>query len=86
LWLAVEGLVAVIAGLASNSVALLGYGLDSAIQSLGSAVIVWRFTGQRITSEAAEARAQKIVAGSFFLLAVENFLPGAVSDQRRCRL
>jgi divalent metal cation (Fe/Co/Zn/Cd) transporter len=60
-------------------VALLRYGLDSAIQSLDSAVIVWRFTGQRITSEAAEARAQKIVAASFFLLA--PYIAGAALHQ-----
>lgn len=68
-WLAVEGVVAIVAGLSTGSVALLGYGLDSAVQSLGSGVIVWRFTGRRIGSIAAEERAQKIVAASFFLLA-----------------
>ncbi|MFC5136801.1 cation transporter [Actinomycetospora rhizophila] len=68
-WLAVEGVVAILAGLSTGSVALLGYGLDSAVQSLGSGVIVWRFTGRRIGSTAAEERAQTIVATSFFLLA-----------------
>jgi divalent metal cation (Fe/Co/Zn/Cd) transporter len=68
-WLAVEGVVAIIAGLSTGSIALLGYGLDSAVQSLGSGVIVWRFTGRRIGSAAAEQHAQKIVATSFFLLA-----------------
>ena len=68
-WLAVEGVVAIIAGLSTGSVALLGYGLDSAVQSLGSGVIVWRFSGRRIGSTVAEQRAQKIVAMSFFLLA-----------------
>ena len=69
IWLAIEGVVGVAAGLATGSIALLGYGLDSAIQSLGSAVVVWRFTSERIASAAAEARAQKIVATSFFLFA-----------------
>ena len=68
-WLVVEGVVAIIAGLSTGSVALLGYGLDSAVQSFGSGVIVWRFTGRRIGSAGAEQRAQKIVATSFFLLA-----------------
>lgn len=67
-WLAVEGVVAAVAGLATGSVALLGYGLDSSVQSLGSGVIIWRFTGARIGSQPAETRAQKIVATSFFLL------------------
>ncbi len=68
-WLAVEGAVAIIAGVSTGSIALLGYGLDSAVQSLGSGVIVWRFTGRRIDSATAEQHAQKIVATSFFLLA-----------------
>lgn len=68
-WLAVEGIVAIIAGTSTGSIAMLGYGLDSAVQSLGSGVIVWRFTAGRIGSIAAEQRAQKIVATSFFLLA-----------------
>ena len=68
-WLGLEGAVAIIAGASAGSVALLGYGLDSAVQSLGSSVIVWRFTGHRVTSTVAERRAQKIVATSFFLLA-----------------
>jgi len=38
-------------------VALLGFGLDSAIEGLASIIIVWRFTGDRATSEAAELRA-----------------------------
>lgn len=68
-WLGVEGVIAVTAGVATGSVALLGYGLDSAIRAAGSGVIIWRFTGARIDSATAEARAQKIVATSFFLLA-----------------
>lgn len=68
-WLAVEGIVAIIAGTSTGSIAMLGYGLDSAVQSLGSGVIVWRFTAGRIGSIAAEQRAQKVVATSFFLLA-----------------
>jgi divalent metal cation (Fe/Co/Zn/Cd) transporter len=68
-WLGLEGAVAIAAGASAGSVALLGYGLDSAVQSLGSGVIVWRFTGRRVTSTVAEQRAQKIVATSFFLLA-----------------
>lgn len=68
-WLVVEGIVAIIAGISTGSVAMLSYGLDSAVQSLGSGVIVWRFTAGRIGSIAAEQRAQKIVATSFFLLA-----------------
>lgn len=68
-WMTTEGVVGVAAGIAANSIALIGYGIDAAIQGLASLVIVWRFTGARVDSERAEARARKIVAVTFFLLA-----------------
>jgi divalent metal cation (Fe/Co/Zn/Cd) transporter len=64
----VEGAVAVTAGILAGSIALLSFGLDSAIEGVASLVIVWRFTGRRLLSEAAEWRAQKLVAIQFFLL------------------
>lgn len=67
--LGVEGSVAVIAGVLAGSVALVGFGIDSAVEAVASVIIVWRFSGSRTLSEAAEARAQKLVAVSFFLLA-----------------
>ena len=68
-WMTVEGAVAITAGLVASSVALVGFGLDSAIEGFASLVIVWRFTGSRMFSAAAETRAQKLVAIQFFLLA-----------------
>jgi len=68
-WMTAEGAVGVTAGILANSIALIGYGLDSTIEGIASIVIIWRFTGNRIHSEEAETRAQKIVAVSFFLLA-----------------
>jgi divalent metal cation (Fe/Co/Zn/Cd) transporter len=68
-WMTVEGGVAIAAGLVASSVALVGFGLDSAIEGFASLVIVWRFTGSRMFSQAAETRAQKLVAIQFFLLA-----------------
>ena len=68
-WMTVEGAVAILAGLAAGSIALIGFGLDSAIEGFASVVIVWRFTGSRIFSDAAETRAQKLVAIQFFVLA-----------------
>jgi divalent metal cation (Fe/Co/Zn/Cd) transporter len=65
----VEGAVAVTAALVAGSVALLGFGIDSAIEGLASVIVIWRFTGSRRLSEHAELRAQKAVAMSFFLLA-----------------
>ena len=68
-WMAVEGGVAIAAGVVAGSIALVGFGLDSAIEGFASLIIVWRFTGQRMFSAAAETRAQKLVAIQFFLLA-----------------
>jgi divalent metal cation (Fe/Co/Zn/Cd) transporter len=68
-YMAVEGGIAIVAGILAGSIALVGFGLDSAIEGFASAIIVWRFTGHRIFSDAAEQRAQKLVALQFFLLA-----------------
>jgi divalent metal cation (Fe/Co/Zn/Cd) transporter len=68
-YMAVEGLVAVVAGIVAGSIALIGFGIDSAIEGFASVVIVWRFTGSRLLSERAEDRAQKLVAIQFFILA-----------------
>jgi hypothetical protein len=51
---------------------VIGYGLDSTIEGIASIVIIWRFTGNRIHSDDAETRAQKIVALSFFLLPLHH--------------
>lgn len=68
-WLAVDGAIGLGAGLASDSVVLIGWGLDCAIQSVASLVIVWRFSGGRVASDSAERLAQKVIGASFFLLA-----------------
>jgi divalent metal cation (Fe/Co/Zn/Cd) transporter len=68
-WMGAEGAIAVTAGILAGSIALLSFGLDSAIEGVASLVIVWRFTGRRLLSEAAERRAQKLVAIQFFVLA-----------------
>ena len=68
-WMTVEGAVAIAAGVIAGSIALVGFGLDSAIEGFASVIIIWRFTGHRIHSAAAEDRAQKLVAIQFFLLA-----------------
>jgi divalent metal cation (Fe/Co/Zn/Cd) transporter len=68
-WMGAEGALAITAGILAGSIALVGFGIDSAIEGLASLVIVWRFTGHRLLSHAAEERAQKLVAVQFFLLA-----------------
>jgi len=68
-WMGAEGAIAITAGVLAGSIALISFGLDSAIEGFASLVIVWRFTGWRLLSHAAEERAQKLVAIQFFLLA-----------------
>jgi divalent metal cation (Fe/Co/Zn/Cd) transporter len=67
--MSVEGVVAIVAGILAGSIALVGFGLDSAVEGFASVIIIWRFTGSRVMSEAAEHRAQKLVAVQFFVLA-----------------
>ena len=68
-WMTAEGVVGLIAGFAAGSIALVGWALGSAIAALASVIVIWRFTGSRTLSRAAEQRAQKAVAVSFWLLA-----------------
>lgn len=68
-WMTIEGAVAISAGIVASSIALVGFGLDSGIEGVASLIIIWRFTGNRVFSHAAEERAQKLVAVQFFLLA-----------------
>ncbi len=62
--MSVEGIVAIGAGIMAGSIALVGFGLDSAIEGFASVIIIWRFTGSRVMSQTAEHRAQKLVASS----------------------
>jgi divalent metal cation (Fe/Co/Zn/Cd) transporter len=64
-----EGAIAITAGVMAGSIALIGFGIDSAIEGIASLVIVWRFTGHRLLSNSSEERAQKLVAIQFFILA-----------------
>lgn len=68
-WMSLEGAIAIGAGILAGSIALIGFGIDSVIEGLASIIIIWRFTGSRVFSDAAETRAQKLVAIQFFLLA-----------------
>jgi cation diffusion facilitator family transporter len=67
-----EGIISIIAGLIAGSIALLGFGLDSVIESLSGGVMVWRFSrgGQmsQDEEERIEKRATRVVAYTFFIL------------------
>jgi divalent metal cation (Fe/Co/Zn/Cd) transporter len=62
-----EGSVGLWQGLAAGSASLTGWALGSAVEALASAIVIWRFTGARALSDAAERRAQRGVAISFWL-------------------
>src|SRR4051812_44699013 len=68
-WMTAEGVLGILAGAAAGSIALVGWGLGSAIEGLAAVIVIWRFTGSRTHSETSERRAQLAVAISFFLLA-----------------
>jgi divalent metal cation (Fe/Co/Zn/Cd) transporter len=68
-WHGVEAAIAVGAGLAASSIALIGFGADSLIESAAGIILLWRFAAARASSEDAERRAQKLIAVSFYVIA-----------------
>jgi divalent metal cation (Fe/Co/Zn/Cd) transporter len=73
-WNVVEALVALAAGFAAGSVALVGFGLDSVIESMSGLVVYRRLSLERrgasaSQSEAGERRALWFVGVSFYLIA-----------------
>ncbi len=65
-WNVIEAAVAITAGSAAGSIALVGFGLDSAVEVWSALVILWQFHG---VAEARERRALRFIALSFFALA-----------------
>lgn len=63
----VEAAVAIAAGIAAGSVALLGFGLDSTIEVSSALIILWQF--RHAVPESRERVALKTLAVSFFALA-----------------
>ena len=68
-WNLLEALVAIIAGIVAASIALVGFGVDSLIESFSSVILLWRLQ-QHERDERRERIALKLVGGSFLLLAV----------------
>jgi divalent metal cation (Fe/Co/Zn/Cd) transporter len=63
----VEGVVAIAAGNVARSSALIGFGLDSAVEVASGLIILWQF--RHPMPESRERRAQRLIAISFFALA-----------------
>ncbi len=74
-WNVVEGIVAVAAGIAAGSIALIGFGVDSFVETISGAVIIWRLMAEtrgqhdEEAMERIERRAERIVGIAFLLLA-----------------
>ncbi|MCW2680859.1 MAG: cation efflux protein [Frankiales bacterium] len=63
----VEGVIAIGAGLVAGSVALIGFGLDSAIEVSSGLIILWQF--RHLLPESREQKALRLIAVSFLALA-----------------
>lgn len=67
----VEAVIALTAGMAANSTALVGFGLDSAIEVSSAAAVAWQFAASdHDVREAREHKALSAIAVSFFALAI----------------
>jgi divalent metal cation (Fe/Co/Zn/Cd) transporter len=69
-WHGVEAAIAIGAGLAAGSIALLGFGADSLVEMGAGVILLWRFGDSRSASPAAERRAQRLIGVSFGVIAV----------------
>lgn len=73
-WNLIEGVIAVAAALAAGSVALLGFGIDSFVESTSGSILIWRLLGERRHRaaediERLDRRAHRLVGLSLFALA-----------------
>lgn len=75
IWNIIEGVVAVAAGTLSNSVALIGFGIDSFLETTSAGAVGWRLRAElrgrsREATQALERRALRVAGGLLLLLAV----------------
>jgi divalent metal cation (Fe/Co/Zn/Cd) transporter len=68
-WHGIEAGIAIAAGVVAGSIALVGFGADSLIESAAGFILLWRFASSRSGSHRAEERAQRLIALTFYLLA-----------------
>lgn len=65
-WDVIEGVIAVTAGLAANSIALVGFGIDSAIEVFAASVVIWQLRGG---AHARQKPALRAISVTFYALA-----------------
>ncbi len=70
-WNVIEGVVAVTAGIAAGSIALVGFGFDSSIEVFAATVVVWHLRAEERgeIDDQREQRALRLIAVTFFVLA-----------------
>jgi divalent metal cation (Fe/Co/Zn/Cd) transporter len=69
-WNTLEAVVAIVAGAIAGSIALVGFGLDSVIETVAGITLLWRLRQQGEFESVAESRALRIVGLTFFALAL----------------
>jgi cation diffusion facilitator family transporter len=75
-WNIIEGLIAIVAGLGAGSIALIGFGIDSFVESVSGSVLIWRLRAEATggadeeRTERVERRAERLVGVSFLVLGV----------------
>ena len=71
-WNVIEGTVAVLSGAVSGSIALIGFGIDSFIETSSGAVLLWRLRAEHRGQDAerVERKALRLVGVSFIALAI----------------
>lgn len=74
---AIEAVIALVAGNAASSAALIGFGLDSVVEVLSAAAIAWQFSAP--DPEAREKVALRVIAISFFGLAAYVIVDAGLS-------
>ncbi len=76
-WNIIEAIVALAAGAAASSAALIGFGLDSIIEVLSAAAVAWQFASPE--PQKREKMALRLIAVSFFGLAAYVSLDAVLS-------
>ncbi|MBX9471576.1 cation transporter [Microcella sp.] len=73
----IEGIIALVAGAAADSAALIAFGLDSGVEVLSAAAVAWQFS--RFDPERYEKPTLRVIAFAFFALAAYTIISSTLS-------
>lgn len=73
----IEGVIALAAGAAADSAALIAFGLDSGVEVLSAAAVAWQFS--RSDPEKYEKPTLRVIAFAFFALATYTIIGSTIS-------